>query len=180
MAVIGLSGRYHHRGPPGIVWTVGKMLALHAHGRTAGISYPPFPFHCAVKEIADIELYARFVGEHLHSYTRGHVCETGGRTAHVTGGTKHHIVVVPTAVGELTVAGIKIPAYRLGRPEIERSALDRAYLSRGHECGVNGCEAVGIKPDYLAEDIPGGIPAQIEIGMVGQVENGGAVGDCLV
>ncbi len=175
MAVIGLAGRYQHRGPSGIVRTVGEMLALHTHGRTAGISYPPFPFHCAVKKIADIELYARFVGEHLHSYTCGHVSEACGRMAHVAVTTEHHIVVVSAAVGELPVTGIKIPAYRPGGSEIERSAVDRAYLSRGHECGVNGSETVGIKPDYLVEDIPRGISAQAEIGMVGQIENGGAV-----
>ena len=60
--------------------------------------------------------------------------------------------------------------------EIEGSAVDGAKLAGGDEAFIDGVEAVGEDGDLVVEDRAGAGAGEVEVGMVGEVDDGVLVG----
>ncbi len=62
----------------------------------------------------------------------------------------------------------------VGLGEVEGRAGDRRELAGGDELGVDGGVAAGVEHEGVAEDVAGA--GEIEVGVVGEVDDGGLVG----
>ena len=85
-------------------------------------------------------------------------------------------MVVAAAKLQLLVVLADARADGGGVGEIEGRARDGAQLAGGNEACVDGREAVGEDRDLVVEDVAGAGAGQVEIGVVGQVDDGVLVG----
>ena len=85
-------------------------------------------------------------------------------------------MVVAFAELDLLIVGIDARADGGGLGEIERRAGDGLQFAGGDQVGVHGGEAVGIDHDFVAQDVAFALAGEVEVGVVGQVDDGRLVG----
>lgn len=164
-----------------MVGTVGIVLGLEAESTTSGIGDAFLADEAAVEEVACVELHAWLVGIHVHLDAAGGVVEGACHSIQVAIGSQNPVVVVAYAILDLLVGGVvDAVANAGGGSEVEGSALDVSNRAGSQHVLVNGCVLVGIQVENLVESILGGIAAEAEVAMVGQVEDGGLVCAALI
>ena len=85
-------------------------------------------------------------------------------------------MIISATQRDLLVLGVDSLADRMRSAEIERSALDAAQLAGRDEAFVDRRELVSVDRHLVAEDIAFTRAREVEIGMVGQVDDRVLVG----
>ncbi len=90
-------------------------------------------------------------------------------------------MVITLAVAHLLTIGLDILSDALGLREIERRSLHGSDFAGGHESAVHGREVAGVNlEDILFDAVAGRVSGEVEIGVVGHVDDGGRIGSGLV
>jgi hypothetical protein len=84
-------------------------------------------------------------------------------------------VVVATAGEQLRVCLTDAGPDRGWGREIEGGVLDRGQLTGRGQRGVDWSVATGGEPQHVVFDSPGPFPAEVPVGVVGEVDDRGAV-----
>src|SRR5580658_2519274 len=91
------------------------------------------------------------------------------------------IVVIAVAKLYLLVSAVVDPGSNgIGKAKIERGALNRVNSAGGDQGRVYRCIMSGIYPDEVIIDGTAALAIQVEIGVIGEVQNGLFVGGCVV
>ena len=164
-----------------MVGAVGIVLGLEAEGAASGIGDAFLADEAAVEEVASVELHTWLIGIHVHLDAAGGVVEGACHSVDVAIGSQDPVVVVSVAVLNLHVGGVvDAVANAGGGAEVEGSAFDVSNLACCQHVLVDGSVLVGVQVQHFVESILGGVAAQAEVAMVGQVEDGGLVGTALI
>ena len=127
------------------------------------------------KEIGSIDLHTGHVGKAIHGISVGAYRSSvpKGQTEEVLGNG-----AVENEVGIVPIQIVSEPcAYGLERAEIIGRAGNIPVLSRRNELTVDERDAVGMNLHLMGKDRAGADAAQIEIGMVGQIDGRIVIGD---
>ena len=123
-----------------------------------------------VEMIATIELDAGFGGPDFHHAPGLRLLHTRGQREGLAAAVQHEVVVV--ALGEAHVIRDAVAdASRLG--EVKAGAFDGRKLAGRDERVVRGGVAIGVNHHQVVEDAAR--LAKVEVGVVGQVDDGGLV-----
>ena len=173
-AAVGFSCLRDRLGPVAVVDGIGPELGLQSDA--GAFSIVDAAFAGFVQEIAGIELDAGAVGIHRHGTAGSGIRKNG------TGIAENLPVVVVAALQfQRLVIGADIPADGLGTAEIHGSKRDVPELSGGDIFRIIGIE----EPAGNGENLIYGavrlfLTRQIEVAVVGQIENGIPVADCFI
>ena len=80
-------------------------------------------------------------------------------------------MVVTAAEFQLLVGAVDSLSDGVRLAEIERSALDFTQLAGRDQGGVHGGEAIGVEHDSVFQDVTLALSGQVEVGMVGEVQD---------
>ena len=181
MAGIGFSRAQEGRRPLRLVGGIRIFLGLQADGSAALINNPAFAGDGAVEEVPRIHLDSGLIGVNLQVDAGRRAKEFGGNNGIVAGAVQHPVMVVAVAVAQLLIIGIDVLPYQLRSTEIHRSPLHRPNLPGGHESIIHGSEGRSVDIEFIVADrMIGRIPGQIEVGVIGHVDDRGRVGSGLV
>ena len=174
-AVVGLAGFELGGGEGGVVGGIGVVLGFEAEAEVLGVGGSGFSFQGAVEEVAGVELDAGFGGGDGEDSSGGRVVDFGGFLHGSGWATEDPIMVVAVGDLELVVRGIDALADGGGFAKIERSSGDGRDAG-GDEAGVDGSVAVGGNGEDVREDGAGAVSRQVEVRVVGEVDNSVLVG----
>ena len=101
---------------PFVIGAVWVRLCLQAHGTPLPVADASFALHCAVEEIAGINLHSRLGGENLHHDACGGACQPCAGFLHAAAGVQQPVVVVALSILQLFVL----------KPDVAPDGLRRA------------------------------------------------------
>ena len=90
------------------------------------------------------------------------------------------VVVVAVAEHELRVVGADAGTDRVRGAEVEGRAVDRGDLAGRDQTVVGRGEVAGVERQLMVKDRAGAFAGEVEVGVIGQVEEVGLVGRGLV
>lgn len=149
--------------PLGLVGSVRILLALEAYCGAVAIDNALLAGHCAVKEIARINLDAGLIGVDRQGYAGHGACAHDGGNGDVPLGVKDPVVVITLAILHLDILRINTFSYHLGLTEVKRSAFDRDNFTGCHEGVIDRGEARCVDLERLVGDGVGGVAGKVEI-----------------
>lgn len=167
------------RRPRGVVGCIRIVLGLETDSVAETIDFTPFARDSAVEEITRIDLNTRFCRQYIEGDTRSRAIECGSvGIVLVRGGIQHPVVVVAVSVTELDVVGVDVLPDGFGRRiEIKgRTRGNVGYLARGHKRTIDGRHTRGIEPKGMRENIVVAVAREVEIGVVGHIDDRGGIG----
>ena len=138
------------------------MLCLHYHGAAIGINNAALTLG-GLEEVAYIELQTGLGSKHLHEDACNLAVNGSRNLVQVATGVEHEVVVITLAVLELLVVLLDVLSHRLSGAEVEGCALNSHHCAVGHECRVDGSDAVGSNHHLLLQDVLAQVAAQVEI-----------------
>ena len=168
---VGLAGFEECGGEVGLIWRVGEVLRLEAEAGEA-VELEVSTAVGAVEVIGSIELEAWFCCEELECASAARVVGFGGWSEDAFGAVDDEVVVV--AVFELVDAVADL----VREDEIESCVLDALDLSCWDVSVVAEGVFGGVHGDLCWEDVARS--GEVEVGVVGEVEDGLLVGLGLV
>ena len=168
----------------GVIYTVGHLLGFKAEHILLALRITAFKGMLLVKQkVTRIELDAGLIGINLHHSAALWLVNAHASRRHgVISLYEADAVIVTACKTERLIGKIEIATDGLGGGEIERRSC-HGYLSTGGDQGIVGFkEALGIHPHLVVEYFTRCKTAQIEIRMIGKIENrlfigGGSVRD---
>ncbi len=143
------------------------MLGFKRKSRAASIDLSALAVNGPVEKIAGVELHAGLRGQDFQNAAAGRLLDTYGEAQALP--VQNPVVIVAVAELQLLIIRFDALADRDRLAEIEWRAGDGAKLAGGDERGVDPRETVGMDGDDVAENIA--IAFQIEVGMIGEVED---------
>jgi len=159
------------------------MLGFEAKGRAITIGLPSYERIGSLHKVTTIELDTGLVGVNGQSDATEVASGDGGGCAPFKGDgrafdyVKHKIVVVTVAEFDLLVCAIvDAGADGGGLTEIEGCAADGIYLTGGDQRGIDGGVIAGVYLEGMVVDGAAALAVQVEIRVIGEVQNGGFVG----
>ena len=173
--VVGFAGVEDGAGEVGVVGGVGGVLGFDGEAEVGGVGDAVFSFDAgevsAVGEVDD-----GFGGEAFEESPGGGVVDFGGfhEGGVVFGAIEEEGVIVAGGLAGETVLDVASDGFGLG--EVERGAGDGGEFAGGDEGGVHGKEAVGVEVCDVVEVFTGLVAAEVEVGVLGEVDGGGFVG----
>lgn len=126
------------------------------------------------QRVAGIELHGRLGRQHCQRAATDGVPQECG-PAQATAGDQEGMVVAKGA-DDLWVSDADPLADAMRGAEVEWSAGNGADFASRDAFGIDREELVGIDREIMAEDVAGALASQVEITVVGKVEDGGAIG----
>ncbi|OPZ95432.1 MAG: hypothetical protein BWY72_02116 [Bacteroidetes bacterium ADurb.Bin416] len=130
-----------------------------------------------VQKVARVYLHAGFVGINFHGTTAEGIKHEANGQAVGSFGAEDPIVVITVAVFQLIKAVlIDAGTNESWLSEIHGRTADGGDFTRGHERRINRSVVIGGDSQYVTHHIVFGITGQVEVGMVGQVNDGWFVG----
>ena len=164
-----------------MVGAVGIVLCLEAESAATRILNTLLANEATIEEVAGIELQTGLVGEHLHLDAGIGIEEGAEALGDVALGVEYPVVVVAVAIDYLLVALIVDAVTDSGgSAEVEGCALHIERLAGNGDIGINGGELVSVKGKHLVEAVLGAVATEVEVAVVGEVEDGSLVGGCLI
>lgn len=164
-----------------MVGAVGIMLCLEAEGTATRILHAFLAHETAIEEVAGIELQTGLVGEHLHLDACVGVVKRAEALGDVALCVEYPVVVVAVPVHYLLAALIVNAVADGGRcTEIKRRALHIEHLASDGDIGINSGELVGVKGKHLVKAVLGAVATEVEVAVVGEVEDRSLVGGGLI
>lgn len=174
---VGPAGGQDGAGEVGVVDGVGEMLGLQAEAAAVRVGLPGFAGEGAVEEIAAVELQAGFGREHLeHAAGVRFVQARGQHRLGAAAGRQREVVVVAEAELQLRVVGRDALADRMRRGEVKGRAAHGGDFAGRDQAAIHRGVGVGIDLEFMAEDGPTTLAAEIEVAVVGEVQRCAAVG----
>src|SRR5215470_4533069 len=162
-----------------LVRRVREVLGLERVTRRLPVGVAADADQVPVEEVAGVELDTRLIGPHdQHAPAarvrgRGGEPEPGERRA---GMAQHPVVVVAVREDQLVALGrarVADPGSDgVEGPEVERRARDWHDRAGRDQVGVSRRERPRVDEDLLGVGRPRCLPGQVEVGVVGQVDNG--------
>jgi hypothetical protein len=140
------------------------------------VDLAPLAGESAVEEIAGVELNARFGRRYLHHAPGGRLRNPGREIQPTDRLVQNEVVVIAVAEQELLVLFTDPRSDGAWLTEIHRQAFDGTNLAGRDEALVDRCEMVGIDLYLVAKDVAAACPSQVEVGVVGQIDDGRFVG----
>ena len=164
-----------------LVGAVGVYLGLQTDGCTTIVDYAFLAGDSAVKEVAGVNLNAGLVGEYLQYYACNGGDNLGGYGRDVVAFTEYPVVVIAVAVGQLLIVfHVNACSNGGGCGEVERGLCYRGDFACCHEGAVYRSEGIGIDEEGIISDGGRGISVEIEVGVVGHIQNGLLVGSAFI
>ena len=152
------------------------MLGFQAKARAVIVIYTTFTCKASVQEVATIKLNAWFFCQHFHQTARGWFEQSGSELEARALAVEDKIMVVAQAEFNLLVVRIHPCADGCGLPKVEGRSFHRAKFAGRDEGFVHGSEFIRSNHQLMAEDVALAGSFQVEIGVIGQVEDGRLVG----
>ena len=167
-----LPGLQNGRGETGLVGGIGEKLGFQTEAVAGAVDRALLASSALVQIIGRVELHAGKGGLGGHLNARFPAIGPGGG-AQRPGLTVYHIVVVVAPrLDELNKQLLNVCANGGGGAEIHGGALHRGHLPRGDAVRVGGGVVAGKQGDLLLQNRAGTLPAQIKIGVIGQITGG--------
>jgi len=132
-------------------------------------------FNGPIEEVPGIELDPRQVGQDLHHPPAARLVNLS-RLRQLAAAVEHPIVIVAMAFRELIVFVVNSRSNRRRLAEIKWRTLYRRQLPGRNESRVHGCVTAGVDLHLVLEDVPVSRARQIEIRVVGKIDDGVLVG----
>jgi len=159
------------------------MLSLETESTSEGILFARLSLEISLQEVARVKLNSGLRRKDFHlSGWIGDVDFGHSTQRDVSIGDLVAIddpgVVVASGNLELLVLGIDARSDGSGSPKVKGSSLDGSEFSRGNERGIHGNELVCKDLHGMVQD--GVLSTEIEVSVVGQVDDGGLVGGSIV
>src|SRR4051812_38053288 len=177
--LVGLTGPQNRRREVRVVGGVREVLGLEGEGVALAVGLVANAEEGAVEEVAAVELGAGLVGVHLDRAAVLGLPEAGGEpeTVVVRPAAEHEVVVVAAADDQLRVI-VPEPGADRGRfGEVERRTGDRSDLPGRDQAGVDRGVLGGIQLQHVAVDVAVALTEQVEVHVVGQVDDGRLAGE---
>ena len=156
------------------------MLGLEAEPATALVGDPALADVVAVEEVAAIELDPGLGGEHVHHPAGLRLADRRRECQAVGVAVDDVIVVIARSKSELLVLLFNPGPDGRRLAEIQRRAVKRGDLANGNRGRVNRRVLAGVDRQYMVENRAGTAVLEVEVGMVGQVDDGWLVSAGLV
>lgn len=164
--MVGLAGFDEGLGPFGVIDRVGVVLGFQAHA--AALAVMEAALADGIGEIGGVELDAGAIGDHRHAASAVGILQHGGRIAEDL-----EIVVIAQLQMQRFIVSTQILLQRLGSAEVHGCTRYAAQLAGGDVLGVVGTkEPGGHTQDLIHSQMGIVLAGQVEVGMVGHVENG--------
>ena len=181
MAVVGLARSEDCRRPLRFVRSVRIFLGLEADGSPLVVNDAALAGHASVKEVSGVNLNARLVGIDVKGDAGLLAVKFGCKLIDVALGVENPVVVITVAVDNLLAVSLVDPVSNLVEgEEIHWSALYRKNLTRGHTSIVNRGEARSVDIQIVAADIGGRVSREVEIRVIGHIDDSRRGGGSLV
>src|SRR6476620_9648059 len=174
-----LAGAEDGRREVGLVGRVREVLGLEAEAVALAVGAAGCADERAGQEIAGVELDARLGGTDFEAAPGCRLADNRGEDLRAVAGRRAGddvVVVVAVAERELWVVVADAGADRVRGAEVEGCAIDRGDLAGRDQSLVGRGEMVGVEGQLVAEDRAGAFACEVEIGVVGQVDDGRRVG----
>ena len=177
--LVGLARAEDGGGEGRVVGAVREVLGFEAEGSAAGVGAAVAALVFFFEVIGGVELDGGFGGEALERAAGDRVFDFGGGAEFASGAVDDEVVVVALAVLDREEVGFVDAVADAGRfEEVERGAGDGEDLACGDESGVGvGVGTAGHFEDVV-EDGAVAVTCEVEVGVVGEVDDGGSVGGC--
>src|SRR4030042_2993599 len=161
---------------------VRKMLCFKTEPIPFMIYFASLSFHCPIQEITRVELNSRFCSQNFHHPSGRGFRYPCGQLERTVPSVDDKIVVISQACDNLLVFLIYPGTYAHGRGKIQRRSLYASYFAGGNQTFSGHCEPVSVEHEDVVKYRCPFFSCQIEIGMVGQIEDRclircGSVGD---
>ena len=159
-----------------MVWRVGKVLRLQAKCESWFVDNAALTGNRSIKMVPGVKLNPGLSGEHSQHASRSwlinlcRLCQLAFRMV------QYEVVVVSHAQPQLFVIGIDPLAYGMWRSKIEWRALHGFQFSGGNKGRIYRREPRRIDLHHMPQNFTLSLASEIEIGMVGQVQDGIFVG----
>ena len=135
----------------------------------------------AIEEVARVNLYARFVGIDLHQDTRLGAIDAGSHLCVVALRVQTPVVIEAVAVLDLLEVKVRdVLSHRVSCAEVHRRAFNGSYLACGHEGVIDRRVVVCVHIELVVGDELRWVAVQVEVAVVGHVDDGRGVGRCRV
>ena len=163
------------------VRTVWIMLGFETYGCPLWIADSVLAFDCSVEEVTGVELDTRFIGVYFKSNAGDWAGQFGCYLVDVAFSFQYPIVVKSIPELDLLIVEVGDVLFNgFGSVEVERSSSYSYHFTIGHERTVYRSNAIGCQIKNLVHAAYRRVTIQIEIRMVGQIDDGLLVCSCLV
>src|SRR5258708_8203924 len=95
-------------------------------------------------------------------------------------GIDDKIMIIPFPVFQLYMVGANPGSDSSRGSEIQGRACYRRNLPRRDQSGINGGIPVGVELQHVVQDRPAALPAEVEVGLCGKVQDRGLVRRSLI
>src|ERR1022692_348575 len=149
------------------------MLRFKAQCRTTFIRLPLFALDGAVQKIAGIKLDAWLIGQNLEDAAAAGI-ENLRSHRQLAVVIEDPVVVVAVAETKLFIVGVDAGSDGCRFAKIKGGGVYGLQFASRNQGGIDRSEAGGIQRELMVEDVAVG--GKIEIGVIGQVDDGILVG----
>ena len=153
------------------------MLALDGHTFIVVIATSALAGRTTLKPVAGVNLDGWLGGQNLKltaALRRVKLSRSLKLTSLIV--VDHEAVVIPLTVVQSREVSLDLLTYLLELPEIHRCTCNRVWLSYRNQGLVSRQIDLGVEFQLVIKDIPVPLAIQIEIGVVGKIDNGCLVG----
>ncbi len=146
------------------------MLRLNAKPASRLIHLPAFSVDCAVKVVGRVKLHPRPIRKNIQYPSARRLGDAGDPAQFARPIIDNKIMIVTVAQFQLLVVLVDARADGGGLTKIKRRSVDGPEFASRNERRIHGCEAIRFDLDLVSKSIP--VAGEIEVGMLGQVDNG--------
>ena len=167
------------RGELRFVGAVGEMLAFQGDGAIIVIDAASLADRTSLKPVSGIDLYSRLGSKNLH-LAAALLGPEFGCGLYLSGLCTVDDPAVVIALSDLQCLEISldVASYRLRIDEIHRSAGYRLAVAKRNLCPVGRKILGAVELEHVTEDVSRALPVEIEIYMVGKVDDGRSIALC--
>ena len=171
-----LAGTQHGGRELGMIRRVGIMLGFQAESAIFLIGLATLADDAGIEMNGGIELHAGLGGQHFHLAAGRRIVHFSGETQRSHFSVEDEVVVIAADV--LDFANVR--ADGRGLAKIERSVGDTLDFASGNERGIDRSVIVTVELQDVLKDVAVALTRQVEVTMIGEIQNGGLVRFCRV
>lgn len=161
----------------GLVWRIWEALRLEAETIALSVDSTAWANQRPVQIVAGVELQPGCVGQDLENAACRRL-QSPCRGGEHTGGwrTQHPVMVIAVTANDLLVGYPNAGADRRPMGKVEGSPANGPNFSSRNHYGIDWREIIGLNRDHMVEDITSALARQVEITVVGQINDCRPVG----
>src|SRR5215469_12374816 len=153
-----------------------EVLRLQAEPCSPLVFHATLPPQTSVEEVSAIELNTWLIGEHPQHASAGWLVYFGRFGQRISSGVNYPVLVVSTGDAQLSVIRVNPLPDSSGLPKIKRRPLHGFQFAGRNQIAIGPGELRGMQRHVVIQDVPLTISIQVEIGVIGEIQNGVSVG----